>query len=53
MRPGEQATPLTFTSSPTYTLGVELEFQTLDTKSLNLAPLATVLLARISHQAAI
>ncbi len=41
---GEKNTPLTFISSPSYTLGVELEFQTLDQKSLNLAPLAPVLL---------
>ena len=37
-------TPSTFTPSPSYTLGVELEFQTLDKDSLNLAPLAPVLL---------
>ena len=50
--------PSTFTSSPSYTLGVELEFQTLDTESLNLAPLAPVLLdmapailqPRITHE---
>ncbi len=50
--------PSTFTSSPSYTLGVELEFQTLDTESLNLAPLAPVLLdtappilrSRITHE---
>ncbi len=35
---------LTFVSSPSYTLGVELEFQTLDKESLNLAPLAPILL---------
>lgn len=34
----------TFASSPSYTLGVELEFQTLDTETLNLAPLAPILL---------
>lgn len=58
MRPGEKATPLKFTSSPSYTLGVELEFQTLDKESLNLAPLAPVLLdtappilrPRITHE---
>jgi glutamate---cysteine ligase / carboxylate-amine ligase len=51
-------TPLTFCSSPTYSLGVELEFQTLDKESLNLAPLAPVLLEnapailqpRITHE---
>ncbi len=37
-------TPLTFMSSPAYTLGVELEFQTLDKESLNLVPLAPLLL---------
>lgn len=50
--------PDTFTSSPSYTLGVELEFQTLDQESLNLAPLAPVLLGaapsilrpRITHE---
>jgi len=50
--------PSTFTSSPSYTLGVELEFQTLDTETLNLAPLAPVLLdtapailrPRITHE---
>ena len=41
---GANAPPLTFASSPFYTLGVELEFQTLDKESLNLAPLAPVLL---------
>ncbi len=58
MTPGEKAAPLTFTSSPSYTLGVELEFQTLDQESLNLAPLAPVLLntapailrPRITHE---
>ena len=48
----------TFASSPSYTLGVELEFQTLDTESLNLAPLAPILLdtaptilrPRITHE---
>lgn len=47
-----------FTPSPSYTLGVELEFQTLDRDSLNLAPLAPVLLEtapsilrpRITHE---
>jgi glutamate---cysteine ligase / carboxylate-amine ligase len=51
-------TPLTFCSSPTYTLGVELEFQTLDKDTLNLAPLAPILLEnapsilrpRITHE---
>ena len=51
-------TPLTFRCSPTYTLGVELEFQTLDKESMNLAPLAPVLLEnapsilrpRITHE---
>ncbi len=50
--------PSTFASSPSYTLGVELEFQTLDTDNLNLAPLAPVLLKsapailrpRITHE---
>jgi carboxylate-amine ligase len=50
--------PATFTPSPSYTLGVELEFQTLDRDSLNLAPLAPVLLKtapsilrpRITHE---
>ena len=41
---GARQTPLTFVASPSYTLGVELEFQTLDKESLNLAPLAPVLL---------
>lgn len=49
---------LTFVSSPSYTLGVELEFQTLDEESLNLAPLAPILLEsapeilrpRITHE---
>jgi len=53
-----EAISTTFTSSPSYTLGVELEFQTLDTESLNLAPLAPVLLdtappilrPRITHE---
>ncbi len=51
-------TPLTFCCSPSYTLGVELEFQTLDKESMNLAPLAPVLLdnapeilrPRITHE---
>ena len=30
-----EQTSLTFVSSPSYTLGVELEFQTLDEESLN------------------
>ncbi|MCF8056857.1 MAG: YbdK family carboxylate-amine ligase [Desulfocapsa sp.] len=50
--------PLTFCSSAPYTLGVELEFQTLDKGSLNLAPLAPILLdnapsilrPRITHE---
>jgi glutamate---cysteine ligase / carboxylate-amine ligase len=50
--------PSFFASSPSYTLGVELEFQTLDIDSLNLAPLAPVLLdtapailrPRITHE---
>jgi carboxylate-amine ligase len=58
MTPGARQTPLTFVSSPSYTLGVELEFQTLDKESLNLAPLAPVLLEtapavlqpRITHE---
>lgn len=58
MMPGAKAPPLTFVSSRSYTLGVELEFQTLDKESLNLAPLAPVLLAtappilrpRITHE---
>ncbi len=53
-----EAIPSTFTSSPSYSLGVELEFQTLNTRSLNLAPLAPVLLdaapailrPRITHE---
>ena len=44
MTTGARQTPLTFVASPSYTLGVELEFQTLDKESLNLAPLAPVLL---------
>lgn len=36
--------PLKFISSPSYTLGVELEFQTLDRDTLNLAPFAPILL---------
>lgn len=39
----EQST-LIFVSSPSYTLGVELEFQTLDKDTLNLAPFAPILL---------
>ncbi|MGW8194742.1 MAG: carboxylate-amine ligase [Desulforhopalus sp.] len=35
---------LSFCSSPRYTLGVEVEFQTLDKKTWDLAPLAPVLL---------
>ena len=42
-RESEQ-TPLEFISSPSYTLGVELEFQTLDKDTLNLAPFAPILL---------
>ncbi len=50
--------PLTFSPSLSYTLGVELEFQTLDEKTLNLAPLAPILLdtapdilrPRITHE---
>ncbi len=48
----------TFNPSPSHTLGVELEFQTLDEKSLNLAPYAPILLntapeilrPRITHE---
>ena len=36
--------PLIFSPSPDYTLGVEIEFQTLDKKSCDLAPLAPILL---------
>ncbi len=51
-------TSLTFVPSPSYTLGVELEFQTLNEESLNLAPLAPILLEtapailrpRITHE---
>lgn len=58
MTAGARQTPLTFSSSPSYTLGVELEFQTLDIESLNLAPLAPILLEnapvilkpRITHE---
>jgi glutamate---cysteine ligase / carboxylate-amine ligase len=58
MTTGASQTPLTFVSSPSYTLGVELEFQTLDKDSLNLSPLAPVLLEtapailrpRITHE---
>ncbi|HIP82625.1 MAG TPA: YbdK family carboxylate-amine ligase [Desulfocapsa sulfexigens] len=39
-----EQTPLTFKFSPSYTLGVELEFQTLDKHTLNLAPFAPILL---------
>ncbi len=39
-----EQTQLTFISSPSYTLGVELEFQTLDKDTLNLAPFAPTLL---------
>jgi len=35
---------LIFVSSPSYSLGVELEFQTLDKDTLNLAPFAPILL---------
>ncbi len=49
---------LTFSPSLSYTLGVELEFQTLDEKTLDLAPLAPILLdtapeilrPRITHE---
>lgn len=55
---GARQTSDTFVSSPSYTLGVELEFQVLDKESLNLAPLAPVLLetapailrSRITHE---
>ena len=58
MTTGAELTPMTFVSSPSYTLGVELEFQTLDNESLNLAPLAPILLEtapsilkpRITHE---
>ncbi len=58
MRTGADSTPLIFVPSPSYSLGVELEFQTLDRDSLNLAPLAPVLLEnapailrpRITHE---
>lgn len=58
MTAGEEQTPLAFVTSPSYTLGVELEFQTLDKETLNLAPLAPVLLEnapdilrpRITHE---
>lgn len=58
MTAGTEPTPVKFVSSPTYTLGVELEFQTLDKESFNLAPLAPVLLEnapdilrpRITHE---
>ena len=39
-----EQSPLIFVSSPSYTLGVELEFQTLDKDTLNLAPFAPILL---------
>lgn len=50
--------PYTFVPSPSYSLGVELEFQTLDNDTLNLAPLAPILLEnapailkpRITHE---
>ena len=50
--------PYAFVSSPSYSLGVELEFQTLDNETLNLAPLAPLLLEnapailkpRITHE---
>lgn len=55
-RDPEPAVP--FAPSKPYSLGVEVEFQTLDTKSLNLSPLAPTLLAnaptilrpRLSHE---
>ncbi len=58
MTAGAEQTPLTFVPSPSYSLGVELEFQTLDKDSLNLAPLAPILLEtapailkpRITHE---
>ena len=58
MTAAQESVPSTFTSSPSYTLGVELEFQTLDIDSLNLAPLAPILLdtapeilrPRITHE---
>ncbi len=53
-----QKKDIQFVSSSPYTLGVELEFQTLDQESLNLAPLAPILLdaapeilkPRITHE---
>ncbi len=58
MTAATEPVPSTFTSSPSYSLGVELEFQTLDNETLNLAPLAPVLLdtapailrPRITHE---
>jgi len=58
MTAGAKQTLLPFASSPSYTLGVELEFQTLDNETLNLAPLAPILLEnapvilkpRITHE---
>ncbi|MEN8198822.1 MAG: YbdK family carboxylate-amine ligase [Thermodesulfobacteriota bacterium] len=58
MTAGAGKIPRTFNSSPSHTLGVELEFQTLDRETLNLAPLAPVLLnaapsilrPRITHE---
>ncbi len=58
MTTGARRTPLLFIPSPTYSLGVELEFQTLDRGNLSLAPLAPVLLEnapailkpRITHE---
>jgi len=44
MTTGAEQPPFEFISSPSYTLGVELEFQTLDKDTLNLAPFAPVLL---------
>ena len=44
MTTDKKQTPLTFIPSPSYTLGVELEFQTLDKDTLNLAPFAPILL---------
>lgn len=58
MTTGVSPSPPEFKSSIPYTLGVELEFQTLDQDTLNLAPLAPVLLKtaprilrpRITHE---
>ncbi len=46
MATGKQHKPLKFNSSLSYTLGVELEYQILDSESFGLVPLAPILLRK-------